>query len=318
MKNIRRYIHIAGVLLICCTLLSSCIAEDLSECGSRTRLKVSFMFEAETETGPADTQTHHVTLYAFCEQGYCQLVHEFDIKGFEGETEIDTDLEKGTYDFVAWVNAEKEYFKVPALADYPNTKPQKDACMLLLDVPTSDEVRFRLPRLMHGAAFAFDLTVTDVVRIPLVQNTNYITFTAEGLPATTDTYEFEIRDNNGAYNFDNGFEAWSPFRYISDAAAGNAKSSRTLSAEMTTLRLGTNRTPTFMFRNATTGKTLYPSSSEQETNLVKLIQKAYGGKTVDFDRKHTFDIRLKFDMNLGVTVSIDGWEVNEGDSGLVP
>lgn len=81
MKNIRRYIHIAGVLLICCAMLSSCIAEDLSGCGSRTRLRISFIFEAETETRAAETEKHHVTLYAFDQQGYCQLVHEFDVMG---------------------------------------------------------------------------------------------------------------------------------------------------------------------------------------------------------------------------------------------
>lgn len=35
MKNIRRYIHKAGALLMGCALLTSCIAEDLSDCGKR-------------------------------------------------------------------------------------------------------------------------------------------------------------------------------------------------------------------------------------------------------------------------------------------
>lgn len=65
MKNIRRYIHKAGTLLLGCALLSSCIAEDLSDCGKRLQLKVSFMFEPETDTRTADTETHRVALYAF-------------------------------------------------------------------------------------------------------------------------------------------------------------------------------------------------------------------------------------------------------------
>lgn len=315
MKNIRRYIHSAGALLISCLLLSSCVAEDLSECGSQTRLRVSFMFEEESRTRSANTETHHVTLYAFGEQGYCQLVHEFDVTGLDGETVIEAELEKGTYDFVAWVNAGKEHCSVPVFDDYPETRPLKEISTLYLNVPENDVVKYQLPRLMHGAALSYDLTTTDAVRIPLVQNTNYITFTAEGLPTTTDTYEFEVKDNNGAYNFENEFDACRPFRYIAEATFGGGK---TLSAEMTTLRLGTNRTPAFIFRNATTGKTLYPSSAEQETNLVRLIQKAYEGKSVDFDKKHTFDIRLKFDVHLNAVVTVDGWNVNEGDSGLVP
>ncbi|EYA63883.1 fimbrillin-A associated anchor s Mfa1 and Mfa2 family protein [Bacteroides fragilis str. S23L24] len=242
-------------------------------------------------------------------------MHEFDITGLDGVTTIDVELEQKPYDFVAWVNSTGEHFSAPVFEDYPNTKPHHDVATLQFSVPENDEVRFTLPRLMHGAAYAYDLAQTDVVKIPLVQNTNYINFTAEGLPVTTDTYEFEVKDNNGAYTFDNGFDACRPFRYLSDATFG---SDTKLTAQMNTLRLAEGRTPVFMFRNATTGKTLYPSTDTQETNLVKLIQKAYEGKTIDFDRKHTFDIRLKFDTNLGVTVSIDGWEGKEDDSGLRP
>lgn len=315
MKNIRRYIHKAGTLLLGCALLTSCIAEDLSDCGKRLQLKVSFMFEPETDTRAADTETHRVALYAFDQEGYCQLVHEFDITGLDGVTTVDVDLERKPYDFVVWVNSTGEHFSAPVFDDYPNTKPHRDVATLYFSVPQNDEVRFTLPRLMHGAAYAYDLAQTDVVKIPLVQNTNYINFTAEGLPATTDTYEFEVKDNNGAYTFDNGFDACRPFRYLSDATFG---SDTKLTAQMNTLRLAEGRTPVFLFRNATTGKTLYPSSDKQETNLVKLIQKAYEGKTIDFDRKHTFDIRLKFDVNLGVTVTIDGWEVKEENGGLIP
>lgn len=298
-----------------CALLSSCIAEDLSDCGKRLQLKVSFLFEAETETRAADTETHRVTLYAFDREGYCRMVHEFDITGLDGVTTVDVDLERTAYDFVAWVNSDGEHFSAPVFDDYPHTRPHFDVATLYFNVPQNDEVRFALPRLMHGAAYAYDLALTDVVKIPLVQNTNYITFTAEGLPATQDTYEFEVKDNNGAYTFENAFDACRPFRYLADATFGGGT---TLTARMNTLRLAEGRTPVLMFRNATTGKTLYPSSDRQETDLVKLIQKAYEGKTVDFDRKHTFDIRLKFDANLDVKVTIDGWEVKEDDSGLIP
>ena len=87
---------------------------------------------------------------------------------------------------------------------------------------------------------------------------------------------------------------------------------------MSLLRLASGRTPVFAFRNSTTGKTLYPSSDTQETILVKLIQKAYGGKPVDFDKKHTFDIRLRFDANFNAKVTVDGWEMKEDDPGLRP
>lgn len=318
MKNIRRYIHIAGVLLICCALLSSCVAEDLSGCGSRTRLRISFIFEAETETRAAETEKHHVTLYAFDQQGYCQLVHEFDVMGLGGETTIDVPLEPGTYDFVAWLNKDETYFSLPAFEQFPQVKPKKDAAVLYLDIPDNSIVDYELPTLLHGSVEELQITSGQKIFIPLIQNTNRITFTAEGLDRTADTYEFEVRDHNGAYTFENEFDACAPFRYL--ARTTFADTQNKLSAGMSLLRLASGRTPVFAFRNSTTGKTLYPSSEEQETNLVKMIENAYrnSGKTVDFDKRHEFNIKLKFDAGFNAIVTIDGWNVVDDDSGLRP
>lgn len=319
MKNIRRYIHIAGVLLICCALLSSCVAEDLSECGSRTRLRVSFIFEPEGETRAAETEKHHVTLYAFGKNGYCDMAHEFEITGLNGETTIDVPLEPGTYDLVAWVNHDETYFNLPVFEQFPQVKPKKDAAVLYLDIPDNSIVDYELPTLLHGSVAELQITPGETkIFVPLIQNTNRITFTAEGLDRTADTYEFEVRDHNGAYTFENGFDACAPFRYL--ARTSFADTQDKLSAGMSLLKLASGRTPVFAFRNSTTGKTLYPSSEEQETNLVKMIENAYrnNGKTVDFDKRHEFDIKLKFDAGFNAIVTIDGWNVVDDDNGLIP
>lgn len=308
------------LLLLCCSLLSSCIAEDLSDC-AQLRLRVVFAFEADTGTAATRQDgTHQVTLYAFNKNGVCEMAREFEITDLNSRTELDVNLEAGTYDFVAWINHDKEYFDLPVFEQYPQVKPQKDVATLYLDIPDNGIVDYELPRLLHGSASAqtLDAAGNAEVTIPLTQNTNYITFTAEGLDRTADTYEFEVSDYNGAYTFGNEFDACTPFRYIASALFTGGQDK--LEAEMTILKLAPERTPDFIFRNRTTGKTLYPSDPEQETNLVRLIEKAYRneGKKIDFDRQHRFDIKLKFDANFNATVSVNGWDVVEDDSGLKP
>lgn len=91
---------------------------------------------------------------------------------------------------------------------------------------------------------------------------------------------------------------------------------------MTLLRLPRPARPSSPSATATPGQDHLPSQSDQETNLVKLIQKAYEsqGKSIDFDRQHVFDIKIKFSggVDMDVTITVNGWEIIEDDSGLRP
>lgn len=315
--------------MLYCSLLCSCVAEDLSDC-PRQKLRVTLSFEAETQGAPtrAGGETHAVTLYAYGDNGQCQLAHDFLIENLNSTTTLEVDLEPGTYDFVAWVNHknkdfEYEHFKLSHYDRYPQVRPTKDVSRLDLNIPVSSIIDIDnrpLPLLLHGSVSGRQLQGGDEeVKIPLVQNTNYIYFTVEGLERTTDVYEFKVRDYNGAYTFENEFAACSPFSYVKTARfSGN-----TLKTEkMTVLRLAKGRTPEFSLRDRDTEKTLYPASSSHETNLIKLIENAYkdNGKTIDFDKQHVFDIKIKFngDVNMDVTITVNGWKINEDDIGLRP
>lgn len=308
-------------MLLCCSLLCSCVAEDLSDC-QQQKLRVSFSFDAESQSIPTRAgETHSVTLYAFGENGQCQLAHDFEIENLNSTTSLEVNLEPGMYDFVAWLNHSKEYFELPHYEQFPQARPTKDVSTLYLTIPVSSIIDYELPRLLHGSASGQELKGgEEEVKIPLVQNTNYIHFTIEGLERTTDVYEFKVRDYNGAYSFENEFEACTPFSYVSSARF--AGSSQTLEADMTVLRLAEDRSPEFSLRDSETGKTIYPASAGQETNLVKLIKNAYTsqGKTIDFDKQHVFDIKMKFNgsVNMDVSITVNGWEITEDDTGLRP
>ena len=51
---------------------------------------------------------------------------------------------------------------------------------------------------------------------------------------------------------------------------------------------------------------------------MRLIQKAYRNSTVDFDRKHRFEITLKYNAQMEAAVSVDGWSVVQDDGDLRP
>ena len=305
-------------LALCCLLFSSCIGEDLSGCAeTRTQLRVSFSTDTQEEIpgkGP-----HNVTLYLFDREGYCCELHEFRLEDLEDETLLETGMPAGEYTFVAWVNKDDPYFDVPVFDGYPQVHPRKEAAVLYLDISQNSIVDYQLPDLFHGALEGQEIgTDGNRVRIPLVLDTNRLSFSVEGLESNADTYEFEVRDNNGAYTFDNGFDACTPFSYMARAAFTGTGGKAGLDASMTILRLAGDRSPAFTFRNRTTGKTLYPSSPAQETNLVRLIQKAYRNSTVDFDRKHRFEITLKYNAQMEAAVSVDGWSVVQDDGDLRP
>jgi hypothetical protein len=82
-----------------------------------------------------------------------------------------------------------------------------------------------------------------------------------------------------------------------------------MSASIKTLALGDDRHPRFVFRNDTTGELLFAG------DLVGMILNAYaaGGQTVDFDTTFTYDIELSFNNELGVSVTINGWEFTPKD-----
>lgn len=306
--------------MLYCSLLCSCVAEDLSDC-RRQKLRVTLSFEAETQGTPTRAgETHTVTLYAYGDNGQCQLAHDFLIEDLNSTTALEVDLEPGTYDFVAWVNHKEEHFELPHYVDFPQDRPTKSVSRLNLKMPASYIIDYDLPMLLHGSVSGKQLQGGDEeVKIPLVQNTNYITFTIEGLERTTATYEFKVRDYNGNYTFENDFAACTPFSYVRTARFdGNILKNK----QMHVLRLAKGRTPEFSLRDRDTGKTLYPASSSHETNLVKLIEDAYKsqGKTIDFDKQHVFDIKIKFNggVDMDVTITVNGWEIIEDDTGLRP
>ena len=320
--NQRKLYNITAVLVIISTLLafSSCIKEDLSECPPRSAsVKVRFAINTEDdETGLSHAGViEKATLYIFDRNNRFVAMSSRNDIVVSREYELDIDLAPDIYNFVVWVGEKAPYYTLPAFADFPAVKPGKEESTMNLDIPANRIVDFTLPRLLFSKVDNKEITGDDqIIDFDLIQNTNTLIFTVNGLERTDNTYSFSIADDNGSYDFDNNYASCKAFQYTTGALF--PADSDVLDGTMTVLRLGSNRNPRFTLVNKTTGETLYPSYAGQQTDLIQLILKAYEGKTVNFDRRHTFHITLDFDTNMEATVTVDGWNVNDSGNELYP
>lgn len=300
--------------------VSSCIKEDLSECPpENASVKIRFAINAEDdETEPSNAGVmEKATLYIFDRNNRFVAMSSRNNMVIGREYELDIDLAPDIYNFVVWVGEKAPYYTIPAFEDFPAIKPDKDESTMNLDIPISRVVDFTLPRLLFSKVDNELITGDDqIIDFNLIQNTNTLIFTVNGLERTDNTYSFNIADNNGSYDFDNNYASCEAFNYT--AGALFPADSDVLGSTMTVLRLGNNRNPRFTLVDKTTEETLYPSYPGQQTNLIQLIVKAYEGKTVDFDRRHTFRITLNFDTDMEATVTVDGWNVNDSGNELFP
>lgn len=289
--------------------LVSCIGEDLEGCDWAIPVTVSLLLDPEEETGQV-TAGEVATIYIFDAEGGFVDRESIEAPVFGEPYLLNKRIAKGTYHFVVWVNPTEPY---SVHLDLGESQAQKHTATLRLNLPVGeDNIEADLPVLFHGKADQREITRaagTDVVELPLRQNTNRIQLTVKGLSRSADTYLFSIADNNGAYDFDNNHVDHQTFNYRSRAAFQTGADH--LESALTVLRLGEARAPQLAFANHTTGQTLYPSYEGQEANLVKLIRAAYDGRWIDFDRRHTFEVELTFDANLQATVTIDGWKVKD-------
>lgn len=273
----------------------SCIKDDLSGCPD-DRVRVQIMLDIETTRGTTaeNYQIDAVQLYVFDAQGAFVTTTTGGAYTPDEDYFLYPEIEPGDYRFVVWTNVGDHYKTSGASASLSELQ-------LYLDHAADACVRTDIPDLHHGILNDAEVVKNRINHFTIVlsPNTNRINVRVEGLPATADDYGFTITDDNGRYNFDNSFGLCAVLQYIrtSNFATGQ------LGTSIKVLRLTDDRTPAFAFVNDTTGEMLFAD------NLIDMIRRAYAvaGITVDFDTTHTFDIVLKFDTQMRVTVSVNGW-----------
>ncbi|MDR0541198.1 MAG: FimB/Mfa2 family fimbrial subunit [Dysgonamonadaceae bacterium] len=295
--------------------LSSCIKENWEQCpgyGKAQSLRIVFSHEDGTAAIPPN-ELQNAILYVFDADNLLVDFREINNPKLNEAYEPDFTLAPGNYSFVVWFNPLSPYAVVPTTAHLSIGVTQKSEGKFQLQLPANrivQEPATVLPLALYGRQQqVIAETGETTVIIPVIQQTNRIHITVNGLTPNAHTYRFAITDDNGIYTFDNAFAPCATFSYIAETQYSGTQ----LSASLTVLRLSESHpTPVLTIMDADTQEMLFPHAGNIPNNLIELL------KTIDpdndFDQRHEYTIDIVFSGN---DVWINGWKVVSSDTGLI-
>ncbi|MDR2627144.1 MAG: FimB/Mfa2 family fimbrial subunit [Dysgonamonadaceae bacterium] len=315
------YGYIPKALLAGCILLSfsACLYEALCPVDSYSP-RFIFTYTEDGSDGDggaaAADPLQKAAIYVFDTNNRYVTFWSLDNPQLNYEYSVPTRLLPGAYHFIAWISQDPPYWITLAPDIQCGCKNGMD---LRLRIPSDRIIEEALPPLFYGVSGRIEIrgASEQVIPIPLTRNTNTIILTVTGLERTNDAYVFDIKDNNGNYDFDNDFLPCEDFHYRR-MASFPSHSSSALTTSIITLKLAESRNPLLTFSNHTSGTVLFPAHEGQVNSLTKLILLAYEGKSFAFEHKHTFRITINFAVDLTASISVDGWNIDESDYGVIP
>jgi len=288
--------------------LMSCIKDSLDGClypgGSNVRLIVKLDNAATSLSDDSgEYQIDSTYVYVFDTNGRFVTSATGGAYDPNKTYEFYFSLESGNYHFIVWANPGDVYNTNYSFEQCEAQGLTMNDLIYYMDVDAENALTQDIPALLYGAKGQeiFD-EQENLVTVYMIPQTYRINVKVIGLPQTTDEFEFSITDNNSHYKFDNSIiPDIDDFTYIRNASQLDDEE---LNVSFRVLRLEDDRTPGFLFRNSTEGETLF------NDNLVDVIRRAYeqSGQVLNFDRVHTFNIVLTFDIRMGMSVTINGWE----------
>ena len=318
MKKYQYFIILKSVFVaVIIAGLSSCIKSDYDECvnpNGNVRLTLSLSEDIASRSSSLDRyQISSTNIYVFD-----AVTGDYVTSAVGGAYipnnvyEVYFDLRKsGQYDFIVWTNLGEVYKTNVSITDLETTNPYVGNVELFMDYgsvnPGTD-----IPDLLYGTpvdAQGNPVSVNIIgnrdnhVEVVLIPDVHDVNIKVTGMPSTTDNFEFSIVDRASSFEFsDNStITGTEDIKYLRTCT----QSSGELNTSLKVLRLEENRVSEFVFRNVTTGEILFSG------NLINVIRNAYinaGQPAPDFNVVYTFSIVFSYNTNLGMTVTINGWE----------
>jgi len=310
----KKLVYYIGILVCTGIFLSSCIAEDMSNCPPDNFVLQFVLVPHEGNDGIINESLYTAKLFVFNAADTLVATYHIDVKPELNKIYVpDWGLLPGKYTYVAWINYNRGPFEVDPAILGETTRTQMLLRHLIPKSSIVDNTQ-ETPILCFGQ-LAGDLldTPNQLITIPVMQFTNKINLTMKGLKnelftrASTEInhqYEFAITDNNGVYGFDGEFIHHDHFTYSTTKYAD----SDTLNASLTVLKLAENRQPVVTVTNQTTGVQIFTG------NLVQYILASNPNN--DFDTTHVYDIVIDFgdgEMDIPVTITINGWVLDSAN-----
>lgn len=314
----RTYINTVLKFITIMLAASSCIRDDLSDCPSQLK-NFQVVFTYETSQGSRSIDPNELKmayLYVFDKNGdYIKTIPFKNPELYRNYT-LDIELPADKYEFVVWFN-QSEIFNVASYNSNESlTDPLCDQDILSLNIPSEGYIISAIPLILYGNVENVPITGdrSQIVTIPLEQNTNTINVTVKGLPQTEHDYFNTITDSNGSETFLNKPAHGKEFSYVAPMSLNSE--TLDLYSSLRILKLYKENQPKLILWDETDKRDLYPGKIGLTNDLIKLILDKY--PNVDFKTTHIFDIILIYDTDMNVTVDINYWSDQDTDYEIEP
>lgn len=336
MKRVHIFRRMMLALSMVATMLaaSSCLTERIFEyegdCGVYHRIRLKYDYNIKFADA-FSKEVNSVALYVFNEDSI--LVEEFATTNKEllssGHFEIPLELEPGRYTLLAWGGLmEEESFDLLADTQIGKTTIQEMKVKMNRqhNQNGSAEVNEDLLPLYHGI---LPLEVTDIPgtyteTISLTKNTNSIRILLHemsGEKIDDDKFIFEIKDENGHYDWNNDllademitYSAWYQTTGTAETTKSTLKSSTVTVAlaELTMGRMTAGSSPVLYVKNRKTGNIVLRIPIADYALLVKGKHKEEMSDQEYLDRQDEY--AMTFFLNhgewLNTVIYINSWRV---------
>ncbi len=295
--------------------LTGCIKEDRSECNPGVLLKYDYSLNPDY-TNLFGKEVGKVTVFVFDENGLYYDRFSDAGKHLTNDWEMLLPLPPGNYTTVTWggplgamyrigeTNADETAFQ----SELKKGVTHIDNFMLTAE--KGGQPLVKLDALYHGKA---DVTSVfwpeQATTVDLIKDTKHLTVTVKDktvgqsrADAASAPYEVYCTGTNARYLADNSFgkkaETITNLPYNTYTTPGNAVS------ELDLMRLLIGRPFRLVVKDKRNGKTIF------DKDLVETMM-ATGGYTTqeDFDREMRYDVVINMNGDLGIVITINGWEV---------
>ena len=325
-----------AIMLLAATLLSGCTKEDESDCVGNMNLTFRFTRNGQDNFGP---QVPSLSVFVFDEAGiFLGRWDEWDNGKFSTDYIMSLPLPPGKYSFVAWggLKTPDYYLCSPGQAQNNATNPvigitHIDDMLLRLSGNHSNEVIFIPATQFHGEALLQDVVAgkANDITINLIKNSKEIRVTVNGLSASSERMALRDEDDlfslvsmrlsapNGGYNFHNIMEQNATVMTYSEQnrhiGTGNSLVSSFHTLQLKLKDRNLNNIPYgFTIWDGQFGSALH--TADMLHDYINQVS-AYDTQA-EIDSEDLFDIIINLGANVGVSVTVNGWNVDTSDNTL--
>lgn len=348
MRSKRCLRHLIQFALACNLLLiTSCIKEDYSECNM---LRLHFKYDENvSDTDRLDSDVQRIKVFVFDATDVLYRIIDVNVDALKSGY-YNINLPSGTYSFVTWAiyennvsdNCYQFYEIANSFVDQfgdvrvgITTKFQLVAKLHTIDLPSEDDGEIAPYKSNIGDLFFANVGNTpivanssQVIEFSLIKNTNVIKFNITGLDnietRSNSPFELFILAFNGCYNYDNSVEEkareirYSPYfeSVVDNKLTMDFKILRIIIDE--DLHSLSKKPISIHIIDKLSNKPLCASIDLLNSILqIKDANDNYLYKTQsDIDKEDVFVIDIDIDVNAAVTVSINGFKINDIEEDL--